>query len=173
MSVIWDERSWEMKKIQELGPVKLSGAFAWLFKVLGTRTSVGGPNILGSYSWYQSSAHFLGHYLVLQKVFKLLNSEYSFVLTLIPSYINLPFKKSGKRVHITRLYVASMGSISSWFYDHRIMHASCSNNTKCLPLYRELAHTKTTLRKATGPQGVPRHQLAPRHEGRAVGAMIP
>jgi hypothetical protein len=53
------------------------------------------------------------------------------------------------------------------------MHASCSNNTKCLPLYRELAHTKTTLRKATGPQGVPRHQLAPRHEGRAVGAMIP
>jgi hypothetical protein len=28
-----------------------------------------------------------------------------------------------------------------------------------------MAHTKTTQRKATGPQGVPRHQLAPRHEG--------
>jgi hypothetical protein len=28
-----------------------------------------------------------------------------------------------------------------------------------------MARTKTTLRKATGPQGVPRHQLAPHHEG--------
>jgi hypothetical protein len=28
-----------------------------------------------------------------------------------------------------------------------------------------MAHTKTTQWKATGPQGVPRHQLAPRHEG--------
>jgi hypothetical protein len=36
-----------MKKIQELGPVKLLGASAWLSKVLGTRTVVGGPNILG------------------------------------------------------------------------------------------------------------------------------
>jgi hypothetical protein len=28
-----------------------------------------------------------------------------------------------------------------------------------------MARTKTTLRKAIGPQGVPRHQLAPCHEG--------
>jgi chromosome segregation ATPase len=28
-----------------------------------------------------------------------------------------------------------------------------------------MAHTKTTQHKSTGPQGVPRHQLASRHEG--------
>jgi hypothetical protein len=28
-----------------------------------------------------------------------------------------------------------------------------------------MARTKTTQRKATGPHGVPRHQLATRHEG--------
>jgi hypothetical protein len=39
-----------------------------------------------------------------------------------------------------------------------------------LPLYREMAHTKTTLRKATGPHGVPHHQLAPRHEGSSSGS---
>jgi hypothetical protein len=30
-----------------------------------------------------------------------------------------------------------------------------------------MERTKTTQRKATGPQGVPRHQLAPRHERRS------
>jgi hypothetical protein len=39
-----------------------------------------------------------------------------------------------------------------------------------LPFYRDMARTKTTLRKATGPQGVPRHQLAPRHEGSSSGS---
>jgi HAMP domain-containing protein len=28
-----------------------------------------------------------------------------------------------------------------------------------------MAQTKTTQQKATGPHGVPQHQLAPRHEG--------
>jgi hypothetical protein len=28
-----------------------------------------------------------------------------------------------------------------------------------------MTRTKTTQRKATGPRGVPRHQMAPRHEG--------
>jgi hypothetical protein len=28
-----------------------------------------------------------------------------------------------------------------------------------------MAHTRKTSRKSTGPFGVPRHQLAPRHEG--------
>ena len=36
-----------------------------------------------------------------------------------------------------------------------------------------MARTKTTLRKATGPQGVPRHQLAPRHERRSSGSNDP
>jgi hypothetical protein len=36
-----------------------------------------------------------------------------------------------------------------------------------------MARTKTTQQKATGPQGVPRHQLAPRHEGRSSGSNDP
>jgi hypothetical protein len=36
-----------------------------------------------------------------------------------------------------------------------------------------MACTKTTLRKATRPQGVPCHQLAPRHEGSSSGSNDP
>jgi hypothetical protein len=36
-----------------------------------------------------------------------------------------------------------------------------------------MARTKTTLRKAIVPQGVPRHQLAPRHEGSSNGSNDP
>ena len=36
-----------LKKIQDLGPIMLLGVFAWLSKVLGTRTGAGGPNIFG------------------------------------------------------------------------------------------------------------------------------
>jgi hypothetical protein len=36
-----------------------------------------------------------------------------------------------------------------------------------------MARTKTTQRKATGPRGVPRHQLAPRHEGNNSGSNDP
>jgi uncharacterized small protein (DUF1192 family) len=36
-----------------------------------------------------------------------------------------------------------------------------------------MARTKTTPRKATGPHGVPRHQLAPRHEGSSSGSNHP
>jgi hypothetical protein len=33
-----------------------------------------------------------------------------------------------------------------------------------------MARTKTTQRKSTGSQGVPRHQLASRHEGSSSGS---
>jgi hypothetical protein len=36
-----------------------------------------------------------------------------------------------------------------------------------------MAHTKTTQWKATEPQGVPQHQLAPRHEGSSSGSNDP
>jgi hypothetical protein len=36
-----------------------------------------------------------------------------------------------------------------------------------------MARTKTTQRKSTGPQGVPRHQLASRHEGSNSGSNDP
>jgi hypothetical protein len=36
-----------------------------------------------------------------------------------------------------------------------------------------MAHTRKTARKSTGPFGVPRHQLAPRHEGSSSGSNAP
>jgi hypothetical protein len=36
-----------------------------------------------------------------------------------------------------------------------------------------MARTKTTHRKSTGPQGVPQHQLASRHEGSSSGSNDP
>jgi hypothetical protein len=36
-----------------------------------------------------------------------------------------------------------------------------------------MARTKTTQQKATGPRSVPRHQLAPRHEGSNSGSNDP
>jgi hypothetical protein len=36
-----------------------------------------------------------------------------------------------------------------------------------------MARTKTTQRKSTGPHGVPRHQLASRHEGSSGGSNNP
>jgi hypothetical protein len=39
---------WDVKEIQESGPVNLLGASAWLLEVL-TKTSGGGPNILGGF----------------------------------------------------------------------------------------------------------------------------
>jgi hypothetical protein len=36
-----------------------------------------------------------------------------------------------------------------------------------------MAHTRKTARKSTGPIGVPRHQLAPRHEGSSSGSNDP
>jgi hypothetical protein len=36
-----------------------------------------------------------------------------------------------------------------------------------------MARTRKTARKSTGPIGVPRHQLAPRHEGSSSGSNDP
>jgi hypothetical protein len=36
-----------------------------------------------------------------------------------------------------------------------------------------MARTKTTHRKSTGPHGVPRHQVASRHEGSSSGSNDP
>jgi hypothetical protein len=33
-----------------------------------------------------------------------------------------------------------------------------------------MSSTRKTTRKSTGPQGVPRHQLAPKHEGSSSGS---
>jgi hypothetical protein len=54
------------------------------------------------------------------------------------------------------------------------MHASCSNNTKySSPLIETWLIRRPPFEKATEPQGVPHHQLAPRHEGRSSGSNDP
>jgi hypothetical protein len=43
------------------------------------------------------------------------------------------------------------------------------NYTNKSPPYGDIPRTRKTARKSTGPIGVPRHQLAPRHEGSSSG----
>jgi hypothetical protein len=44
------------------------------------------------------------------------------------------------------------------------MHHAKNYANKISPLRKMLPHRRKTARKHTGPIGVPRHQLAPRHE---------
>jgi hypothetical protein len=53
------------------------------------------------------------------------------------------------------------------------MHHVQTILNKFFPSYGDMAHTKTTQRKSTGPQGVPQHQLASRHEGSSSGSNDP
>jgi hypothetical protein len=41
------------------------------------------------------------------------------------------------------------------------------------PPYGDMSRTRKTTRKCTRPIGVPRHQLAPRHEGSSIGSNDP
>jgi hypothetical protein len=41
------------------------------------------------------------------------------------------------------------------------------------PSYGDMARTRKTARKSMGPFSVPRHQLAPRHEGSSSGSNDP
>jgi hypothetical protein len=54
------------------------------------------------------------------------------------------------------------------------MHASCLKTILInLPPYGDMPRMRKTARKSTGPIGVPRHQLAPRHEGSSSGSNDP
>jgi hypothetical protein len=58
--------------------------------------------------------------------------------------------------------------------DSVIMHASCLKIILInFPPYGDMPRTRKTARKSTGPIGVPRHQLAPRHEGSSSGSNDP
>ena len=68
-----------------------------------------------------------------------------------------------------------IGGWESTKVDSVIMHASCLK-TKLIKfsLYGDMpSRTRKTTRKSTGPIGVPRHQLAPRHEGSSSGSNDP
>jgi hypothetical protein len=53
------------------------------------------------------------------------------------------------------------------------MHHDYTTLNKFVPSYGDMARTKTTQRKSTGPHGVPQHQLASRHEGSSSGSNDP
>jgi hypothetical protein len=50
------------------------------------------------------------------------------------------------------------------------MHHAKNYANKIFPLRKMSPRTRKTTRKSTGPIGVPRHQLAPRHEGNNSGS---
>jgi hypothetical protein len=58
--------------------------------------------------------------------------------------------------------------------DSVIMHASYLKTILInFPPYGDMPRTRKTACKSTGPIGVPRHQLAPRHEGSSGGSNDP
>jgi chromosome segregation ATPase len=53
------------------------------------------------------------------------------------------------------------------------MHHTTNYVNEIFPLREMPPHTRKTARKSTGPIGVPRHQLAPRHEDSNSGSNDP
>jgi hypothetical protein len=53
------------------------------------------------------------------------------------------------------------------------MHHAKNYTNKIFPLRKMPPRTRKTARKSTGPIGVPRHQLAPRHENSSSGSNDP
>jgi hypothetical protein len=70
-----------------------------------------------------------------------------------------------------RVQIEEVGSTK---VDSVIMHVSCLKTTLInFPPYGDMPRTRKTARKSTRPIGVPRHQLAPRHEGSSSGSNDP
>jgi hypothetical protein len=53
------------------------------------------------------------------------------------------------------------------------MHHAKNYTNNIFPLRKMPPRTRLTARKSTGPIGVPRHQLAPRHESSSSGSNDP
>ena len=53
------------------------------------------------------------------------------------------------------------------------MHHAKNHTNNIFPLRKMPPRTRLTARKSTGPIGVPRHQLAPRHESSSSGSNDP
>jgi hypothetical protein len=70
-------------------------------------------------------------------------------------------------------YIGSWGSTKVDSIIIRICMHHVKNILINHPSYGDMARTRKTTRKSTGPFGVPRHQLAPRHEGSSSGSNDP
>jgi hypothetical protein len=67
--------------------------------------------------------------------------------------------------------VQYIGGWESTKVDFVIMHASCLKTILInFPPYGDMPRTRKIVHKSTGPIGVPRHQLAPKHEGSISGS---
>jgi hypothetical protein len=133
-----------------------------------TRTTVGGPNDLGGsitagIEAKPISSDIMKHF---KKNFQYLSKKISFILT-------LPLSGSTHLV-IPGNRVQYIGAWESTKVDSVIMHASCLKTILInFPPYGDMSRTRKTARKSTGPIGVPRHQLAPTHEGSNSGSNDP
>ena len=133
-------------------------------EVCWTRTTVGGPNDLGGSITADIGAKPISSDIM--KHFQILIQE-NFFLTL-PLSGSAHLVRPGNRVQY-------IGGWESTKVDSVIMHASCFKTILIsFPPYGDMSpHTRKTARKSTGPIGVPRHQLAPRHEGSSSGSNDP
>jgi hypothetical protein len=103
-----------------------------------------------------------------KRIFKYLSKKISFILPL-PLSGSSHLVRAGNRVQ----YIGS-GINEGSFRNHWVMHASCLKTILInFPPYGDMSRTRKTARKSTGPIGVPRHQLAPRHERSSRGSNDP
>jgi hypothetical protein len=131
--------------------------------VRGTRTTVGGPNDLGGSVTTGIRAKPISSDIM--KHFQILIQE-NFFLTL-PLSGSAHLVRPGNRVKY-------IGGWESTKVDSVIMHTSCLKTILInFPPYGDMPRRSKTARKSTGPNGVPRHQLAPRHEGSSSGSNDP
>jgi hypothetical protein len=101
-----------------------------------------------------------------KKNFQILIQFFSFNLTLSLSG-STHLVRPGNGVQ----YIGGWGSTK---VDSVIMHASCLKIILInFPPYGDMLRMRKTARKSTGPIGVPRHQLAPSHEGSSSGSNDP
>jgi hypothetical protein len=121
-----------------------------------TRTTLGGPNNSGG-----SVTAGIGAKPIPSDIMKHFKKNFQYLSKKISFNTHLVIP--GNRVQY-------IGGWESTKVDSVIMHASCLKTTLInFPPYGDMSHTRKTARKSTGPIGVPRHQLAPRHEGSSSG----
>ena len=92
-----------------------------------------------------------------KRIFKHLSKKISFILT-------LPFSKGSHLVRPGN----RVQYIGSGISEGRFCNYACimfKNYTNKFSPYGDMSRTRKTARKSTRPIGVPRHRLAPRHEG--------
>jgi hypothetical protein len=131
-----------------------------LSEIRWTRTTVGGPNDLG-----RSVTARIGAKPISSDIMKHFKKNFQYLSKKISFFLTLPLSGSTHLV-IPGNRVQYIGGWESTKVDSIIIHASCLKTILInFPPYGDMPRMRKTARKSIGPIGVPRHQLAPRHEG--------